>query len=219
MLNCQQWTNSYNYALLPFNCAYSPSKFSPPFWPEWPKRLEMLRLWIGSLRHRHILNLRRLSSNLTLYVCKLVRDVLHMRVKHGIHMLYPSNKAIKMIRSLCLCLRGWLSKNFWCWGESVNLLLSISTLFLNMIPWYLWDAGLGSGDVCFASSRCVNTNGIVSLYYGETTQKFEPCLCNEAYDESEEWHDSSGVPFYNALGQEMEDVSANVSLFMCEKII
>ena len=73
--------------------------------------------------------------------------------------------------------------------------------------------------MCVASSRCVNTNGIVSLYYGETTQKFEPCLCNEAHDESEEWQDSSGVPFYNALGQEMEDVSANVSLFMCEEII
>ena len=71
----------------------------------------------------------------------------------------------------------------------------------------------------FASSHRVSTNGIVSLYYGETARKFEPCLCNEAHDKSGEWHDSSGVPLFNALGQEMEDVPTNVNLFMCEEII
>ena len=71
----------------------------------------------------------------------------------------------------------------------------------------------------FASSHRVSINGIVSLYNSETTRKFEPCLCNEAHDESEEWHDSSGVLFFNALGQEMEDVSTNVNLFMCEEIV
>ena len=70
-----------------------------------------------------------------------------------------------------------------------------------------------------APSHCVCTNRIVSLYYSETTQKFEPCLCNEAYNERGEWHDSFGVPLFNALGQEMEDVPTNVNLFVCEEII
>ena len=63
------------------------------------------------------------------------------------------------------------------------------------------------------------TNGIVSLNYGEIARKFEPCLCNEAYNERGEWHDSFGVPLFNALGQEMEDVSTNVNLFMSEEIV
>ena len=63
------------------------------------------------------------------------------------------------------------------------------------------------------------TNGIVSLYYGETTGKFKPSLCSEAHNERWEWHDSSRVPFFNALGQEMEDVSTNVNLLMSEVIV
>ena len=63
------------------------------------------------------------------------------------------------------------------------------------------------------------TNGIVSLYYGETAQKFEPCLCNEAHNERREWHDSYGVPLFNAFGQEMKDVSININLLMNEEIV
>ena len=88
-----------------------------------------------------------------------------------------------------------------------------------MIPWYLRDAGFGFGDVSFASSHSVSTNGVISAYNCETTRKFEPCLCNEAHDESGEWHDCPCVPFGDALGQEVENVSTNVDLFMCEEIV
>ena len=63
------------------------------------------------------------------------------------------------------------------------------------------------------------TNGIVFLYYGETAWKFEPSLCNEAHNERWEWHDSSGVPLFNALGQEMEDVSTNVNLLGTDNVV
>ena len=71
----------------------------------------------------------------------------------------------------------------------------------------------------YASSHYVCNNGIVSLYYDETAWKFEPSLCNESHNERWKWHDSSRVPLFNALGQEMEDVSTNVNLLMSEEII
>ena len=71
----------------------------------------------------------------------------------------------------------------------------------------------------YASSHYVCNNGIVSLYYDETAQKFEPSLCNESHNERWKWHDSSRVPLFYALGQEMEDVSTNVNLLISEEII
>ena len=57
------------------------------------------------------------------------------------------------------------------------------------------------------------------MFHGETTRKFEPRICNEAYNERGEWHDCSWIPFSGALGQEVEDVSTNVNLFVCEEIV
>ena len=63
------------------------------------------------------------------------------------------------------------------------------------------------------------TNRVISMYHGETTQKFELRLCNEAYNERGERHDYSGVPFLNALGQEVEDMSTNINLLVSEEIV
>ena len=57
------------------------------------------------------------------------------------------------------------------------------------------------------------------MYHGETTWKFEPRLCNEAHNERGEWHDCSGVPLLNALGQEVEDVSTNINLLVSEELV
>ena len=120
-------------------------------------------------------------------------------IKHAKHLVYSSNEAIKSIRSPCLCLRGWLSRTLWCRGECLNLLICISTLFLNMIPWHLRHIDFGSSNVSCALSHCVCTNGVISRHNSETTRKLELCLCNEAHDESGEWHDCPWVPFSDAL--------------------
>ena len=156
----------------------SPSKFSPPFWQEWPKRLELVRLWIWSPRHGQILNLRRQFSDLSLDVCKLGRCVLHMGVQHGKHLIHSIKKAIESVWSSCWYIRGWLCWGLWSRSKSINLLLSITPLVLNSIPWYRMYTSFGALDVSCAPIDCVITNEIVLLNYFQTTWDFEPCFRN-----------------------------------------
>ena len=154
------------------------SKISPPFLSEWPKRLELARLWIWSPCHGQILNLRRQCNDLSLDVRKLGCCVLHMEVQHGKHLIHSLKKAIESVWSSCWCKRGWLCWGLWSIIKSINLLLSITPLVLNSIPWYRMYSSFGALDVSYAPIDCVITNGIVPLNYCQTTREFEPCFCN-----------------------------------------
>ena len=97
--------------------------------------------------------------------------------------------------------------------------LSITSLLLNMIPWYWRHTSSEAFDMSCAYSHYVCTNKIVSLYHSKTTQKFKPWLCNEAHYEWGEWHGCSRVLLLNALLQKVEDVSTYINLFVSKETV